>query len=157
MWLISTGFIDISLRIPILSDMAKYRDRRLRRVSRGALLERTSERARRADLMLDALGLPVRRAMLVRLRTGGTMSMSKLSIPFGLTLPGASKHVNVLEEAGIIITEKQGRVRLCIYNPHAFKELAGFLASHAAFWEQSFGRLERHLSTRVGISKGKKK
>lgn len=80
-----------------------------------------------AALMLDALGLPLRRRMLSRLRQGGAMSVSKLVEPFRITLPSALQHVGMLERAGIITTKKQGRVRMCVYNKAALKELAEFL------------------------------
>ncbi len=96
-------------------------------------------------LMLDALGLPLRRAMVLRLQKGGAMSLSKLSEPYGITLPAALKHTRILEESGIITTHKRGRVRICVYNPLAFKELAHILTAQAAMWESSFDRLEKHL------------
>ena len=84
-----------------------------------------------AALMLDALGLPIRRGMVSRLRHGGAMSISKLAEPFHITLPSALEHVRILERSGIITTHKQGRVRLCVYSRVALGELAGFLASNA--------------------------
>jgi len=77
-----------------------------------------------ADLMLDALGLPLRRKMVARLKRGGAMSVSKLVEPFRITLPSALEQVRVLERSGIITTHKHGRVRLCVYQSHALKELA---------------------------------
>ena len=82
-------------------------------------------------LMLDALGLPLRRRMIARLKRGGTMSVSKLVEPFRITLPSALEHVRVLERSGIITTHKHGRVRLCVYRPEALKELARELTSRA--------------------------
>lgn len=87
-----------------------------------------------SDVMLDALGVSIRRAMVRRLRAGGAMSLSKLAKPFRISLPAALKHVRVLEEAGIISTHKRGRVRVCLYNPSAFKSLASHLSSKTAFW-----------------------
>ena len=104
-----------------------------------------------ADAMFEAMGQQVRRSMVRRLREGGAMSMSKLGEPYKMSLPATFRHVQTLEESGIISTEKNGRVRICVYNPRAFKELASVLASQAAFWEANFDRLERH------ISKNKKK
>lgn len=70
------------------------------------------------------------------------MSLSKLAAPYELTLPAALKHLRVLEDSGIVKSHKRGRVRVCIYNPSALKELGGWLASHSAFWESSFDRFE---------------
>jgi DNA-binding transcriptional ArsR family regulator len=135
-------------RIPILTFMIKYWDsRRLQRirsrqVRRGqAEAQRTLEKERlartytRGDarknvrLMLDALGLPVRRKMVARLATGGTMSLSKLVEPFNLFLPSALKQLRILERAGLVETRKQGRVRLCFLRPDAFPELTRLLSS----------------------------
>ena len=79
------------------------------------------------ELMLDALGLPLRRRMIARLMRGGTMSVSKLVEPFRITLPSALEHVNILEHSGIITTRKHGRVRLCVYRQQSLKELARHL------------------------------
>ncbi len=106
---------------------------------------------RDGEKMLDVLGLPLRRAMVRRVQKGGAMSLSKLAEPFGISLPAALKHVRMLEQTGIIQTHKKGRVRICLYNPIAFKELSSWIASQSAFWEGSFDRLERT------ISKNKKK
>jgi len=77
--------------------------------------------------MLNALGLPLRRNMLARLQGGGAMSLSKLVEPFRITLPTALKHLRALERAGIVTTHKQGRVRMCVYNRLAIKELTDWL------------------------------
>ena len=80
-------------------------------------------------LMFDALGLPLRRAMVGRLRLGGAMSLSKLAEPYRITLPAALKHIHLLEDAGIVTTHKRGRIRFCVYKPTAFKELSRWLTS----------------------------
>lgn len=77
--------------------------------------------------MLDVLGLPLRRNMVERLRNGGAMSLSKLVEPFNITLPSALKHLRALERAWLVTTHKQGRVRMCVYNRLAIKELADWL------------------------------
>ena len=122
--------------------MVKYRDSDVDK-KEGSVVD--------ADAMFEAMGQQVRRSMVRRLREGGAMSMSKLGEPYKMSLSATFKHVQTLEESGIISTEKNGRVRICVYNPRAFKELASVLASQAAFWEAGFDRLERH------ISKNKKK
>lgn len=88
----------------------------------------------------------VRRRMLERLERGGAMSLSKMADPYGITLPAALKHARILEDAGLITTHKQGRVRICVLDRRAFKEFSGYLAAQAAFWQGSFRRLERHIS-----------
>ena len=80
-------------------------------------------------IMLDALGLSIRRKMLARLAREGAMSLSKLAEPFNITLPAALMHIRTLELAGIITTHKKGRIRFCVYNPESLKELATQLKS----------------------------
>ncbi|QQG38128.1 MAG: helix-turn-helix transcriptional regulator [Candidatus Kaiserbacteria bacterium] len=94
-----------------------------KRLLRGMPVGRDPER------LLDVLGLPLRRKMLGRLQKSGAMSVSKLAEPFGLTLSAALKHVRYLEWSGIVKTKKQGRTRICSYNPGALPELARFLES----------------------------
>ena len=100
------------------------------------------------DALFDALGLPIRRSMLRRLREGGAMSLTKLSRPYSISLPATLKHVRQLEQSGLISTEKHGRVRICVYNPTAFKDLASVLSAQSAFWQGSFARLERQLNNK---------
>jgi DNA-binding transcriptional ArsR family regulator len=80
-----------------------------------------------ANLMLDVLGFPIRRQMITRLRDGGAMSLTKLVEPFGITLPTALTHLRALELSGLVVTNKQGRVRMCAHNKQALKELAVWL------------------------------
>lgn len=80
-----------------------------------------------ANLALDALGSPLRRKMLARLRRDGAMSLSKLARPFRLQLTTALSNILALERAGLVRTHKQGRVRMCIYNKIPVQELAEFL------------------------------
>jgi len=87
------------------------------------------------ELFFNALALPIRRAMIRRLRKGGAMSVSYLAEPFRITLPSAMKHVIALEQTGIITTHKQGRIRFCVYNPKAFDRICAYLTSRSAFLE----------------------
>ena len=131
---------------PILRFMTKYwNPRRLQRIRERKVKaeksaadkaetlreqQRTYTRGdsqKNANLMLDALGLPLRRNMVARLQGGGAMSLSKLVEPFHITLPSALKHLRALERAGIVTTHKQGRVRMCVYNRLAIKELTDWL------------------------------
>lgn len=84
-----------------------------------------------SGLMLDALGLPLRRKLLKRLQKGGAMSLSKLADPFGMKLPRIHRQVMILEKSGLVTTHKRGRVRMCVYNRAAFAELAVWLTSQA--------------------------
>src|SRR3989344_4097189 len=75
-------------------------------------------------LMLDALGNPLHRKMLTRLRERGAMSVTHLARPFRIMLPDAMRHVHILERSGLITTKKQGRIRFCVYNTNAVRELS---------------------------------
>ncbi|MCR4281330.1 MAG: helix-turn-helix domain-containing protein [Candidatus Kaiserbacteria bacterium] len=78
--------------------------------------------------MLSVLGFPIRRHMIMRLRDRGAMSLSKLAEPFHITLPTAFTHLRAIERSGLVTTHKQGRVRMCVHNKGALKELAAWLA-----------------------------
>lgn len=86
-----------------------------------------------ARLMLDAIGKPLHRRMLARLRAKGAMSVTHLAEPFGIRLPDAMRHVHILERAGLITTEKRGRIRFCVYNPAAARELSAWLSMGQPF------------------------
>ena len=117
----------------------KQREERLRRnaeavekAAKFAERERTytsGNVSKNAALMLDALGSPLRRKMVARLKKEGAVSVSKLVQPFRIKLPLAMMHVQILEKSGIISTHKRGRVRICVYNPMAFRELSSWLIS----------------------------
>ncbi len=111
---------------------ARAKKRTLEREKESARLRNTYTKGdgrKNAMLMLDALGSEVNRKMLARLRERGAMSVTKLSEPFRITLPAAVTRVNTLERSGLITTHKQGRIRFCVYNPAALKELSAHLAS----------------------------
>ena len=84
-----------------------------------------------STLMLDALGLPLRRKLLMRLQKEGAMSLSKLGRAFRMKLPGLYWQMQVLERSGLITTHKRGRVRMCVFNRGAFYELSAWLISRA--------------------------
>ena len=84
-------------------------------------------------LMIEALGSSLHRRMLMRLQSCGAMSVSHLGRAFRIMLPDALRHVHILERAGLITTEKRGRIRFCIYNPAAGRELATWLLSRHPF------------------------
>ena len=84
-----------------------------------------------SNLMLNALGSPLRRQLLMRLQKEGAVSLSKLGRPLGMKLPGLYRQMQVLERSGLITTHKRGRVRVCVFNSGAFRELSAWLMSHA--------------------------
>jgi DNA-binding transcriptional ArsR family regulator len=78
------------------------------------------------DRAFTALGDATRRAVLERLGAGSA-TISELAEPFGMSLTGMTKHVRLLEEAELVITEKVGRVRRCMLAPYAFEGISTWL------------------------------
>ena len=91
-----------------------------------------------------ALADPTRRAILGRL-AGGEKSVTELAAPFDMSLPAISKHLKVLERAGLIARGREAQWRPCRLTAEPLKEAADWLEHYRAFWEQSFDRLEDHL------------
>jgi DNA-binding transcriptional ArsR family regulator len=95
--------------------------------------------------IFDALGDPTRRAIVQRLGEG-PVSVSRLAEPFAITLAAVVQHLQVLEESGIVQTEKVGRVRTCRLEPSAISAAAGWLADCRSHWERSLDQLGEILS-----------
>ena len=91
-----------------------------------------------------ALADPTRRAILARLTQGET-SVSELAAPFAISLPAVSKHLKVLEHAGLISRGRAAQWRPCRLLPEPLKEATGWLETYRTFWDQSFDRLADHL------------
>jgi DNA-binding transcriptional ArsR family regulator len=100
-----------------------------------------------ADLLsttFAALADPTRRAILARL-SRGTTSVTELAQPFKMTLPGISKHLKVLERAGLIARGREAQWRPCRLKAAPLKNAASWLEEYRRFWEQSFDRLDDYL------------
>src|SRR5437879_4406876 len=91
-----------------------------------------------------ALADPTRRAILARL-TSGEASVSKLAEPFEMSLPAISKHLKVLENAGLITRGRSAQWRPCKIEPRALKSLDEWLEQYRRFWEERLDRLEDYL------------
>lgn len=91
-----------------------------------------------------ALADPTRRAILARLTLGET-SVSELAQPFEMSLPAISKHLKVLERAGLIARSRQAQWRPCRIQPDALREIDTWLQNYRQFWEHSFDRLDEYL------------
>src|SRR5437016_13916067 len=91
-----------------------------------------------------ALADPTRRAILARL-TSGESSVSKLAEPFEMSLPAISKHLKVLERAGLIARGREAQWRPCRLAAGPLKDASDFLERYRRFWEESFDRLEEYL------------
>jgi DNA-binding transcriptional ArsR family regulator len=99
-----------------------------------------------------ALADPTRRAILARLASGET-SVTELSEPFEISLPAVSKHLKVLERAGLIVRGREAQWRPCKLEPRPLKEAADWLADYRRFWEESFDRLDEYLHELKGKEK----
>jgi len=93
-----------------------------------------------------ALADPTRRAILARLASGET-SVTELAAPFEMTTPAVTKHLKVLERAGLITRSRQAQWRPCQLNAMPLHQAADFIEQYRQFWEQSFDRLDAYLKT----------
>ena len=109
----------------ILSDMAKY-DPDL-------------------SLLFHALSDPTRRMMLSRLAKGPA-AVTELADPTGLRLPTIMRHLSVLEAAGLVSTQKDGRVRSCAFQPQALQPMRDWLEEQRAIWEARLDRLDDYVT-----------
>jgi len=100
------------------------------------------------DETFAALADPTRREILVAL-VDGDRSVSELAEPFDMSLPGISKHLAVLERAGLITRWREGRVRRCRLERGPLADALQWIADYGRFWEQSFDSLERLLAAQA--------
>jgi DNA-binding transcriptional ArsR family regulator len=92
-----------------------------------------------------ALADPTRRAILARLASGQA-SVMELAEPFEMSLPAISKHLKVLERAGLIARSREAQWRPCRIEAGPLKEVSDWLEHYRLFWEQSFDRLDDYLT-----------
>lgn len=95
-----------------------------------------------------ALADPTRRAILARLASSGEATVNELAQPFAISLQAVSKHLKVLERAGLITRGKDRQLRPSRIQGAAFKQAAAYLEDYREFWEDSFDRLGEHLEGR---------
>jgi DNA-binding transcriptional ArsR family regulator len=98
------------------------------------------------DATFRALGDPTRRAVVQRLCLGPA-SMTELSQPFPITLPTFSKHLGVLEECGLVRSQKVGRVRTYRLVPKRLEQAEGWLSQQRRLWERRLDQLDDYLKT----------
>lgn len=91
-----------------------------------------------------ALADPTRRAILARLALGET-SVTELAEPFAMSLPAISRHLKVLEQAGLITRGREAQWRPCRLDAKPLREIADWVEYYRKFWEESFHRLENYL------------
>jgi DNA-binding transcriptional ArsR family regulator len=94
---------------------------------------------------LSALADPTRRAILSRLALGES-SVTELAEPFKMSLPAVSKHLKVLERAGLIARGREAQWRPCRLEAAPLKEVAGWVEHYRRFWEEKFDRLGDYLN-----------
>jgi DNA-binding transcriptional ArsR family regulator len=93
------------------------------------------------DTILTALANPTRRAILARLALGDG-SVNELAEPFAMTQPAISQHLKVLENAGLILRNKEGQRRVCRIEGSPLKAVAEWLWDFRLFWDQGFDRID---------------
>ncbi|PDT53594.1 MULTISPECIES: metalloregulator ArsR/SmtB family transcription factor [Sinorhizobium] len=93
---------------------------------------------------LSALADPTRRAIITRLASGEA-TVNELAAPFDMSLPAVSKHLKVLERAGLIARGRNAQWRPCRLQAEPLKEIADWVGRYRPFWEASFDRLDGYL------------
>src|ERR1700722_16419176 len=106
----------------------------------------------RLSTTFAALADPTRRAILARLALGES-SVTALAEPFAMSLPAVSKHLKVLERAGLIARGREAQWRPCRIAPGALKDVDEWLEHYRRFWEASFDRLDDYLRNVQGKEK----
>ena len=96
------------------------------------------------SMTFSALADPTRRAILARLATGES-SVSELAEPFDISLPAVTKHLKVLERAGLITRSRNAQWRPCQLQASPLKDASEWVDQYRQFWEQSLDRLEIYL------------
>jgi DNA-binding transcriptional ArsR family regulator len=98
------------------------------------------------DLAFQALGDPTRRAMVARL-AGGPLSVSELAKPLPMSMPAVLQHLAVLQNAGLVLSAKTGRVRTCRLETARIAQVEQWLGAQRAEWERRFDRLDDYLKS----------
>ncbi len=96
------------------------------------------------DAVFAALAHPIRRAILEQL-AGGDANVGELAEPHHVSLPAISRHLRVLEDAGLIKVEPEGRVHRCQIDAAPLSAAFGWLTRYRVLWEDRFDRLAKHL------------
>jgi len=110
------------------------------------------------SLTFAALADPTRRAMLAKL-SHGEANVSRLAEPFlgEMSLPAVTKHIKVLEKAGLITKTREAQTRQCKLNAEPLKDVSSWVEQYRASWEETFDRLGEYLKTVTKEKKRKKK
>jgi DNA-binding transcriptional ArsR family regulator len=100
----------------------------------------------RLDAVFHALGHSARRALLARLAKRPAM-ITELAQPFAMSLPAVSRHIRVLEGAGLVTRSVDGRMHRCSLNPKPFKTIEGWLNHYRKFWEDNLAALAQFVES----------
>jgi len=106
--------------------------------------------------VFHALGDPTRRAIVERL-SGGSLSVSELARPLDVTLAAVVQHLQVLEDSGIVRSEKIGRVRSCQLRPDGLRVAERWISERRGMWERNFDRLGELLDGPAAVSPNTRK
>lgn len=108
-------------------------------------------------ITFQALADPTRRAMLARL-SKGEASVNELAKPFlkDMSLPAVTKHLKVLERAGLVTKTREAQFRPCKLNGEPLKDISDWMEPYRVYWEESFDRLDAYLKKIQKKPKGKK-
>jgi len=104
---------------------------------------------KKLDQAFAVLADPTRRGILERLGRG-TATVSELAEPYGMSLTGLKKHVQILEDAELVTTEKVGRVRICSLGPRRLDDVEGWIAAHRRMLNARLDRLGEFLEQTKG-------
>ena len=105
------------------------------------------------DRAFAALSDPTRRAIIARLAEGEA-GVTELAEPFAMSLPAVSKHLKVLERAGLITRSNQAQWRYCRLQPATLKKVADWVGEYTQFWQESYQRLDEYLEDLKASSQG---
>jgi len=108
--------------------------------------------ADRLSMTLSALADPTRRAILARLATGEA-TVNQLAEPFDISLPAISRHLKVLQKAGLISQGREAQWRPCRITPAPLEQVAYYVEEYRELWERKLDRLEDYLSRLQGKKK----
>ncbi|MBS1800294.1 MAG: winged helix-turn-helix transcriptional regulator [Acidobacteria bacterium] len=108
------------------------------------------------DITFAALADPTRRAILAKLAQGES-TVTDLARPFAMSLPAISRHIKVLEHAGLISQSRQAQWRPCRIEPKALKEVAQWMEDYRRFWSESLDRMEAYVERLQAQDKPRKK
>jgi DNA-binding transcriptional ArsR family regulator len=104
---------------------------------------------RKLNAVFSALADPTRRAIVCRLASGEA-TVGELARPFSMSFQAVSKHLQVLEQAGMVERSRRAQQRPCRLRPEALADASGWLGDYRQLWETSFDRLDEHLTNQEG-------